>query len=385
MKRAGTSRWIAVRVWLTPVLCGLVASLGLFVTQLATAQPASNPPGEEPLMPPGYPSLDTPWSGKAKKAKPAPAPAAQPETPAPATQTQAPPPTQPPPDTAPPPIVAEAAAPAAPKVRKNEVSASGDFFLGQGNVTMPFGFSLAEGFGGSSANITKSVAKPDRTSDYFGGTISYSYGQTWYLDLAYAHGDSSGNAEVLLGNPPALNSAFSIKDDRYQAYVRYVFPGLRKGFSAYLRAGFSYVTADLFDQTTIPALGQYSQTDKTEDLLGNLGFGVGYLLYANRHIRLGVQAEGEGFYGQRTQKSTEALARAGFLFPEATINNDLYGGIGRGTVRFEYRFGGSGAFKLFADGGFQAWFTFVNYPQGLGSFDELLYGPYVKAGVRYSF
>ena len=368
--------------WLARAARGPIMACALLAFSLASAQTTA-PNADQPEMPPGYPSLDAPWTtGKPPKAKSAPPPETPPPAAVPAAQT-------PPPATAAteaPPPPPEAALPLAPRFRNNEVSASADFFLGQGNVTMPFGFSLAEGAGGAAVNITKSVAKPDRTSDYFGGTISYSYGQAWYLDLAYAHGDSSGNADVLLGSPPALNSQFSIKDDWYQAYIRYTFPGLRgKRFSAYLRAGFSYVQANLFDQTTIPSLGLYSQTDKTDDLLGNIGFGVGYSLYANRHLRLGLQAEGEGFYGRRSQKSTEVLANALFAFPTADINNDLYGGIGRATLRFEYRLGQSGAFKLFGDGGFQAKFTLVNYTSGLGSFDEILYGPYVKIGARYSF
>jgi hypothetical protein len=54
------------------------------------------------------------------------------------------------------------------------------------------------------------------------------------------------------------------------------------------------------------------------------------------------------------------------------------------TVRFEYRLGRSGLFKVFADGGAQAKYTQIQY-SGLGTFDELLWGPYVKLGVRYDF
>ena len=279
-----------------------------------------------------------------------------------------------------------AEAPRPPPVRRNEISVSGDYFLGQGNVTMPFGFSLGQALGGQ--NIQPTVAKPNRTADYYGATLSYSYGQTWYLDLTYAHGSSSGNVDVQLGGPgEALPSAFSIKDDWYQAFIRYTFPGLRgKRLWAYVRGGVSYVQAELTDTTVIPALGLYAQTDNTDDLLGNVGFGVGYRLYTSRHVRLGLQVEGEGFYGQRTQKSLETLPEDfGVKFSTATINNDLYGGIGRATVHFEYRFGESQAFRVFADGGVQGTYTFVNYPSGLGTFDELLWGPYVKVGVLFSF
>lgn len=281
--------------------------------------------------------------------------------------------------------------PSQPRLRKNEISVSGDFFLGQGNVTLPFGFALANALNPLLPEpLQGTVNKADRSSDYFGGTVSYSYGQAWYLDLAYAHGSSSGNVPVSLSPNEAifehLDSTFSITDDWYQAYIRYTFPGLRgKRLSAYLRAGVSYVQATLTDAAPIPTLGVYAETDKTDDLLGNVGFGVGYSLYATRHVRLGVQVEGEGFYGRRSQKITETfVGDLGLNLPQVSINNDLYGGIGRGTVRFEYRLGQTGAFKLFADGGIQGKFTMINY-SGLGSFDELLWGPYVKVGVRYAF
>jgi len=367
----------------------LVASVLLVgLEALAQDPPKKLPPIAEPAedpndLGPGYPRLNEPWKKDGSKKAPAKAtpkpattpatavPAATPDTSTPsAAQPEAPPPSDRP-------------APR-PRVRKNEVSVSGDFFLGQGNVTMPFGFSL-EKLG--LADIQKSVAKPDRTSTYYGGTVSYSYGQSWYLDLAYATGTSSGNADVVLGSPPDLPSEFTINDTWYQAYVRYTFPRTRgKPFSGYLRAGFSYVTADLTDSTVIPAIGLYRQTDKTEDLLGNFGFGLAYAWPFGR-LRVGVQVEGEGFYGRRNQKSREVLLEAGegVSFPTASIDNDLYGGIGRATLRFEYRFGNTGAFRAFADGGFQAKFTMIGYPGGLGNHNELLWGPYIKAGVRYSF
>jgi hypothetical protein len=381
------------------VLCAQIFIGSVALAQNQPVKPSAPPPPDDPGdLGPGYPRLDQPWTRQPaqkkaapkkapKAAKPAPA-AAQPltvppTTPAPAadaTVTPSPSTTTAPesaaaPDAAPPPPM--------PRPRRNEISVSGDYFLGQGNVTLPFGFSLHEsGVGG----IQNDAAQPDRTSSYFGGTVSYSYGQAWYLDLGYANGSSSGDVNAKLGGRNDLPSHFSIDDTWYQGYLRYTFPSLRgKKLSAYLRAGFSYVDATLNDATVIPVLGRYHQNDKTQDYIGSVGFGAGYSLYSTRRIRLGLQAEGEGFYGQRTQKSLEVLEDAGVgtIFKTATINNDLYGGIGRATLRFEYRFG-SGAFRAFADGGFQAKFTIVNYP-GIGSFNELLWGPYVKAGIRYSF
>ncbi|HEV2209460.1 MAG TPA: hypothetical protein VG167_11830 [Verrucomicrobiae bacterium] len=362
----------------------------------AQPQPASPPPQEEePLMPPGYPSLDAPWTApaKQKKAKPV-APAAV--EPAPSTPAPAPTPTPVAESAAPEPSAAaaptQAAPPLQPRIRKSEVSVSGDFFLGQGNVTLPFGFSLANALNPlvPGGGLHGTVNKADRTSDYYGATISYSYGAAWFLDLAYAHGSSSGNVPVSLSSSSlfeTLNSSFSINDDWYQAYIRYTFPSLRgKRLSAYLRAGISYVQARLTDAAPIPAFGVYSETDRTDDLLGNIGFGVFYSLYASRHVRLGVQVEGEGFYGRRSQNITESFVNDfGLVLSPVSINNDLYGGIGRGAVRFEYRLGHTGAFKLFADGGMQGRFDMISYPSGLGSFNEMLWGPYIKAGLRYAF
>ena len=82
-------------------------------------------------------------------------------------------------------------------------------------------------------------------------------------------------------------------------------------------------------------------------------------------------------------------AGIGFPFPTVSINNALYGGIGRGTVRYEYRLGKSGLFKVFAEGGIQGKFTLINYSSSGnfrgGSFNELLWGPYAKVGLRYAF
>jgi hypothetical protein len=280
----------------------------------------------------------------------------------------------------------------APKATKHEVAASGDVFLGDGNVTLPLLYSLSQvpAFAGA---FTPTAVDADRKSTYVGATFSYSYGQSWYFDLSYARGDSSGTVPVDFGagGSGPLDSDFSIKDDWYQAYLKYTFPQLRgKRLSAYLRVGVSYVQADLTDQTLVPSLGLYNQTDETTDLLGNLGFGVGYRLYTGKRFRLGLQLEGEGFYGTRSQDTLETLDQSVFGLPlsayqSATIDNKLYGGIGRATLHFEYRLGQAGLMKVFADLGAQAKYTQVSYPDGAGSFNELLWGPYGKLGFSYSF
>lgn len=308
---------------------------------------------------------------------PTPQPAA-PVTPAPTQPSPTPADTAQPAETAAP-LLPEIPEVAPPKATKHEISVSGDFFLGEGTITLPFGFSIQESLGGT--GITPSIGEADRSSDYFGGTLSYSFGQAWYFDLSYASGSSSGNP-VIIGLP----STFTLDDTWYQAYVRYTFPGLRgRRLSAYLRAGASLVESELTWTTTLPQLGFYTQDNEAQDILGNVGFGVRYTVYTNRRLSIGLQGEGEGFYGTRTQDSRETLTEDFGLEPvTVSLDNTLMGGIGRGTVRFEYRAGSSGLFRIYLDAGFQAKFTIVDYPQG-GSENELLWGPYAKLGIRYSF
>jgi hypothetical protein len=278
------------------------------------------------------------------------------------------------------------------KPHPHEVTVSGDYFLGQGQVTMPFGFALSGQ--PDFASIKPSVATPNRNSDYIGASASYGYKQQWYIDVAYAHGDSSGTLNLDLGGERNLPSEFSIRDDILQVYLRYT-PKflLYTPVSAYLRVGGSFVQAKLHDNTTIPDLGVYVQDDNTQDYLGNFGAGVGYGITPSwsRTLRIGFQLEAEGFFGSRSQDITEDLPNSELGFkPTAKIDNTLYGGIGRGTVRVQYGFGKSGLLKVYLEGGVQGKFTNIKYSsegenfKG-GSFDELLWGPYAKVGVRMAF
>jgi hypothetical protein len=118
---------------------------------------------------------------------------------------------------------------------------------------------------------------------------------------------------------PTIPSDFEIVEDWYQAYVRFEPRGLTgKRLKAYFRAGVSLVQAELTDKTVFPALGLYEQTDETEDLLGNLGFGARYILYSTARLRFNLQFEGEGFYGKRSQQSLEVLPQAELGVPFVT-------------------------------------------------------------------
>ncbi len=268
-----------------------------------------------------------------------------------------------------------------PKLAKHEISLSGDFLYGQGTVTVPFAQAISKNSDFYAAGSRPVVQDPKRHSDYVGATLSYSTGQAWFFDVSYAKGSSSGDAPFTFVKT-LIPTTFKIEDDWYQAYVRYTFPKLRgKKLSAYIRAGVSFVQADLTD------VGQndvYEETDKTQDIIGNLGFGLAYSLYSGDRLKVSLQLEGEGFYGQRSHDITEILPGITGSFHDSSLSNDLYGGSGRGTVRFQYALGSTGLLKVFADAGAQAKYTLIHYPK-IGTPHELLWGPYVKLGLLYSF
>ena len=280
------------------------------------------------------------------------------------------------------------------KPTRNEISVSADYLFGQGTVTFPELFSMRNS--GFALGSSPDVGIADRKSDYVGATLSYSFDQAWYFDVSYARGRSSATGPIrfpnVIGDPPLeLTTTFTIDDDWYQAYVRYTFPALRfTRLSAYLRAGVSFVQADLHASNTRPASlggGFYEQTDQTEDILGNVGFGLVYFVSRGNRAKLGLQLEGEGFYGHRSQDSREDLHNFDpYPIVNARIDNNLYGGLGRSTVRFEYALGRRGVFKLTADAGMEVKYTLIVYSDyGIGTRDELLWGPYAKIGLKYSF
>ena len=288
-------------------------------------------------------------------------------------------------------VVQEGTPLVAPKVPQNEIGVAADFMLGQGNVSVPIGYSLDKS--SPSSSVKPQAASAERSSIYYGGTISYSFGQAWFIDVSSIQGSSSGNVSFPAFNPAGdgkdFKTKFTIDDQWYQAYIRYAFPSLRgKPFSAYLRGGISYVTADLRVDSTGNGAGRYTQDDTTTDLLGNLGFGVSYRLYTspNRKLRLAVSGEGEAFYGMRNQESLERLTETDLAFKKARIDNTLYGGIGRATLRLDYLLGQSRALRAFVEGGAQARYTLISYPNSSDpNPSELLWGPYAKIGMRYNF
>lgn len=272
-----------------------------------------------------------------------------------------------------------------------------DYLYGLGTVTLPFFYSLntiADRKDENGKDQFKNQVRDDapRQSDYFGATLSYSPVPAWSIEFSYLNGDSSGNANVPFDpdqfdiEDKAKDSRFTIKDDWYQLYARYNFPGLRgRRLKAYMRLGVSYVQTEMTDETYYPELGFYRQKNEGEDILGNLGFGLSYSVYAGDRLKLGLQFEGEGFYGHRSQDILETITKEDITEKGdvVTLDDDLFGGLGRLTLRGLYELGATGAWTIFGDIGMQAKYTVIQYD--VGSRNELLWGPYVKLGVRYSF
>jgi hypothetical protein len=293
------------------------------------------------------------------------------------------------------------ALPLQPTVYKNELGASADFMYGTGTITVPIGYGLAKSplLGGSP--IGREAISADRSTVYYGGTVSYSYGRSWYLDFSGEDGRSTGSTVIYI--PNTLNgqipAAFNVNDTWYQVYLRYNFQNFLANtrFRAYLRGGVSLVSATLdannnelhVGAQVIPAGQGYSEHDTTLDVLGNFGFGLSYSLYSTFRFKAGLQLEGEGFGGDRSQDISETWGYSHFLNPAApplvgstTINDTVYGAIGRLTLHAEYRLGAR--WKLTGDVGMMTKYSFVTYPDA-GTKEELLYGPYVKVGASLVF
>jgi hypothetical protein len=282
-----------------------------------------------------------------------------------------------------------------PTVYPNDLSGSADFMYGRGTVTVPIGYGIEAAAPPGAPKFPVNAVSADRSSVYYGGTVSYSYGRNWYLDFSGENGKSTGNAGITIPNlpPGPFPASFDITDTFYQIYLRYNFQNFLAAtrFRAYLRGGVSLVEATLTTANqNMPATtygpGQfYRGHDDTFDVLGNLGFGLTYSLHSTFRWKMGLQLEGEGFGGNRSQDITETFAQSSGAAGKATINDTVYGAIGRLTFHADYKLGQSGRWKVMGDVGMMTKYSFVTYPGGAGTQDELLYGPYVKVGVDFLF
>ncbi|MGH7941764.1 MAG: hypothetical protein ACREFR_11910, partial [Limisphaerales bacterium] len=135
-----------------------------------------------------------------------------------------------------------------PAARKNEVRASADVMYGTGTITVPIGYAL-RGAGPSGASFPVDANSANRSTVYSGGTLSYSYGRSWYLDFSAQDGLSTGSTSISIPNlgNGSFPASFEVNDTWYQLYMRYNFQNFLAGtrFRAYLRGGASLVKATL--------------------------------------------------------------------------------------------------------------------------------------------
>lgn len=276
-----------------------------------------------------------------------------------------------------------------PKVYQNEVSASADFMFGTGTITVPIGYA----FHSQNSQILVNAISANRSTVYYGGTVSYSYGRSWYLDFSAEDGRSTGSTSITIpGANGSIPASFNVNDTWYQLYLRYNFQNFLAGtrFRAFLRGGVSLVDATLTTVNKGLNIGQhygagdfYSEHDDTSDYLGNLGFGLTYSLYSTVRLKMGLQLDGEGFGGDRSQDINETYVPSNHS-AGTTIHDTVYGTIGALTLHADFRLGQSGRWKMTGDVGGMTKYSFVTYPEA-GTKEELLYGPYVKVGASYVF
>lgn len=268
----------------------------------------------------------------------------------------------------------------------HEITVSSDYLVGFGYLSYSVG--IPQRFAhnanpGTVGDVVPRTFNPERDTRFLGTTFGYQWGneRQWYVDFSYAKGNSEAKDLNVGSGQVKAEADVAIDESRYQGYIAYTFPGLRgTDFSAYTRVGIRYVSADLEGETADRA---YVQTTGITDIMGAVGAGVKYILLPTgdrRPISASLQLEGEGFFGRRHQDMVETTGPTSTY--EASFNNDLYGGIGRATLDLQYYVGERQRVRFFAQGGIEAKYTKVKYT-GIGLTDELLWGPYVKGGVRF--
>lgn len=293
------------------------------------------------------------------------------------------------------------------KVLDREIGVSGDFLYGNGYVQLPIGEALfktpfRDEYGIGSGKFTTADRK---SALYYGGTLSGSIGKTWYVDVSYSRGSTEGSLNDLPAlDPnalPNLQSTYKITDEFYQFYGKYAFPqfgGTR--FGAYLRIGATYsestATANYLE-TISGARGQYGSI--ATDYLGNIGVGGEYFAYRGETFKITTVLEGEAFGGLRNSAIKESLTYDFMYSGAIDVDSFVYGGLGRGVLRFAKTLGQEGRWKINVDVGFQGKYLineFDSIANDLGDKTygvrknnvhgtELLWGPYGRVGLSYSF
>lgn len=284
--------------------------------------------------------------------------------------------------------------------RKHRIAGSVDYLFGLGDVSLPRLYSLQQQ--GGFDDVTPSFRSSSRKSDYVGATVSYAWKNRVFVDASYILGSTKDEEEIefLLDN---MKADYELEDAWYQLHMRVMLtkPGARLG--SYARFGVSYVDGEgsSFSQGSggLP-YDYYHRDTHWKDVFGSVGVGLSYDLAGSLRYAVLLQVEGEGFYGRRGQTIEERLGSA--RGPEVDMPTaDLYGGQVRFTVGIDaVPFASVDALRLYLDVGVQARYTEVRYPtdsalsysgspdgakfEGI-TVNELLWGPYVKLGLKYTF
>ena len=311
------------------------------------------------------------------------------------------------------PVLAQNAAPQSTppddfKILDREIGVSGDFLYGNGYVPLPIGEALFRGTDLGDIGVGKFTTADRKSALYYGGTLSGSIGKTWYIDVSYSRGTTEGSLQDLnvfgLGsaNSAGFASSYKLSDQYYQLYGKYAFPqfgGTR--FAAYLRLGATYSENSA---SVVYSVGSVSGGFESisNDYLGNIGLGGEYYVYRGDSFKVTTVIEGEAFGGLRTSSIQENLdvRNQGGLYFNAAMDQDslVYGGLGRGVLRLVKTLGQEGRWKLNVDVGFQGKYLINEYDsmanglrEGSGKSRqnvhgaELLWGPYGRVGLSYSF
>jgi len=292
------------------------------------------------------------------------------------------------------------------EVRNRELGFTGDYLYGLGNVQVPLGYALGPILQVGNGSFTEATRE---NANYYGGTVSGSLGRVWFVDLTYSRGSSRGqlnNLGAILGDAGGavladLKTSYKLDEQFHQGYIRYAFPGLTgTRYSAYIRGGFTFATSTL---DNVYAVDPVSGTFRSEalDYLGNLGAGIEYGLIRGDRTRVSLFVEGEGFGGLRQTDITESYSQSGLVVPldgAASVQSTVYGGLGRAITRFRWVLDRKSRLRLNLDIGLQARYLineFNSMPDFLNPVqpgyrvnvraDELLWGPYGRLGLSYSF
>lgn len=280
-----------------------------------------------------------------------------------------------------------------------DVQVSGDYLLGNGTISTPFNFALQ----GTEFSAPEVVELSDRDSTYWGTTLQVTLPSGWAVEFSYARGTSETSNLASISEVDSVVT-YQLDDSWYQIFGKYTFPGLSsQRFSTEIRFGGSWVDSELSAQGNFLSTS-YSQVNNMTDWLGNLGFGLEYVLKETRDYRFKVIGvlEGEGFAGVRNQdiRETVSYPLVDVTAPQVTgtteLDNLIYGGGGRLALRLFYNVTESGRLKVYADGGVQTRYTRVNYPDvetNVGGVQqtqdvtvgEVLWGPFVRVGLLYRF